>query len=47
MTVLANKHRILDVQFLHLFVVMLFEKTKINEREAENGPFYKKRLRYR
>ena len=32
--------------FSHLFVVkieMLFEKTKINEKEAGDGPFFKKK----
>ena len=42
-----SRHRILDGHdiFSHLFVlkiVMLFEKTKINEKEAGDGPFLKK-----
>ena len=37
-----SRYRILDGHFSHLFVVkivMCFEKTKINEKEAVVGPF--------
>ena len=40
-----SQHCILDGHFSHLFVVkivMLFEKTKINEKEAGNSHFVKK-----
>ena len=40
-----SQHHIQDGHFSHLFVVkivMLFEKTKINEKEAGNGHFVKK-----
>ena len=39
-----SPHCKLDGHFSHLFVVkivMLFEKTKINEKEAGDGPFIK------
>ena len=39
-----SQHHILDGHFSHLFVVkivMLFEKTKINGKEAGDGPFKK------
>ena len=38
-----SQHRILDGHFSHLLVleiVMLFEKTKINEKEAGEGQFF-------
>ena len=38
-------HCILDEHFSQIFVVvivMLFEKTKINEKDAGDGPFIKK-----
>ena len=37
-----SKHHILDGHFSHLCAVKLYcllEKTKINEKEAEEGPF--------
>ena len=42
-----SQYRILDVHFSHLFAVKLycvFERTKINEKEAGVGPFLKKEL---
>ena len=39
-----SQHCILDGYFSHLFVdknVLLFEKTKINEIESDDGPFKK------
>ena len=36
-------HCLLDGHFSHLFVeriAFFFEKTQINEKEAENGPFF-------
>ena len=36
-------HCLLDGHFSHLFVeriAIFFEKTQINEKEAENGPFF-------
>ena len=43
-----SQYRILDVHFSHLFAVKLycvFERTKINEKEAGVGPFLKKELK--
>ena len=40
---LESQHCILDGHFSHSFVVkigMLFEKTKINEKEATDGLFF-------
>ena len=34
-------HRTLNGLFSQLFVAFLFLKTKINEKEAEDGPFLK------
>ena len=42
-----SQHHIPDGHFSHLIVVkivMLFEKTKINEKEAGDGPFKKSLL---
>ena len=42
-----SQHCILDGHFSHLFVVnvvMLFEKTKINENVVWDGPFFKKNI---
>ena len=42
-----SQHHILDGHFSYLFavrIVILFEKMKINEKEAEDGPFLKIRL---
>ena len=39
-----SQHRILDVHFSHLCVVnivLFFEKMKMNEKEAGDGPFKK------
>ena len=39
-----SQHHILDGHFSHLLavkIVTLFEKTKINEKEARDGPFKK------
>ena len=39
-----SQHHILDGSFSHLFVVnivMLLEKTKINQNEAEDSQFFK------
>ena len=39
-----SQHHILNGHFSHLFVVkivILFEKTKINEKVAGDGPFFK------
>ena len=41
-----SQHCILDGHFSHLFVVkvvMLFEKTKINENVVWDGPFFQKK----
>ena len=43
-----SQYSILDVHFSHLFAVKLycvFERTKINEKEAGVGPFLKKELK--
>ena len=39
-----SQHNILDGHFSHTFAVkiVMFEKTKINEKDAEDGPFFKK-----
>ena len=42
-----SRHHILDGYFSHLFVVrivMFFVKTKINEKEAKEGPFFENNL---
>ena len=41
--------RILDGHFSHIFVVKIemFDKTKINEKEAEDGTFLKTCFQYR
>ena len=40
-----SQHRILDGHFSHLSVLkIMFEKTKINEKETGVGPFLKKKL---
>ena len=41
-----SQHNILNGHFSHLFVVkiVMFETTKINEKEAGDGPFFIKRL---
>ena len=41
-----SEHRILDEHFLHIFVVKIcnvcLKRPKINEKEAEVGPFLKR-----
>ena len=39
-----SQHRILDGHFSHIFVIkiVMFKKTKINEKDAGVGPFLKK-----
>ena len=40
-----SQHRILDGHFSHIFVIkiVMFKKTKINEKDAGVGPFLKNR----
>ena len=37
-----SQHNILDGHFSHTFAVkiVMFEKTKINKKDAEDGPFF-------
>ena len=41
-----SRHRILDGHFSNIFVVkiVMFERTKIDEKEGEHGPFFKRIL---